>query len=144
MRVTVAVAESCTGGLVSSRLVSIPGSGEWYVGGVVAYDARVKFGLLAVPPGPVISAEAARQMATGVRMLLDTSIGVSTSGVAGPEPEEGRPVGTVFIGLDDGVHRLAVEYRLPGNPDRVRQAAAELAVRAAMEARQRLLVGARA
>jgi PncC family amidohydrolase len=141
VRVTVAAAESCTGGLVASRLVSIPGSGEWFVGGVVAYDVGAKVGLLGVTPGPVITAEAVRQMATGVRVLLGTSIGVATTGVGGPESEEDRPVGTVFIGLDDGVHRLAVEHRLAGNPDRVRQEAADLAVRAVMEARQRLLIG---
>jgi PncC family amidohydrolase len=144
MPVSVAAAESCTGGLVSSRFVSIPGSGDWFVGGVVAYDSRVKFGLLSVTPGPVINAEAALQMASGVKALLGTSIGVATTGVAGPQPEEGRAVGTVFIAIDDGELRLAVEHRLPGNPDRVRAAAAELAVRAAMEARGRLLVGASA
>jgi PncC family amidohydrolase len=133
--VTVAVAESCTGGLVMARVVAIPGSGDWFLGGVVAYDAEVKFDVLGVRRGPVISASAAQEMAAGVRRLLNADIGVATTGVAGPETEEDRPVGTVFVGLAGDGDAFASEHHLDGPPDRVRSRAAELAISKIIEAR---------
>ncbi len=132
---TVAVAESCTGGLVMARIVAIPGSGDWFLGGVVAYDAEVKFDVLGVRRGPVISASAAQEMAAGVRRLLNADIGVATTGVAGPETEEDRPVGTVFVGLAGDGDAFASEQHLVGPPDRVRSRAAVLAISKIIEAR---------
>ena len=119
---TLAVAESLTGGLVASRLVNVPGASSWFRGGVVAYDPEVKFTVLGVPRGPVVSAPAAAAMAEGVRRLLGADVGLATTGVAGPEAMEGRDPGTVFLGLAlPGAPGEAVELHLPGDRDRVRQ-----------------------
>jgi nicotinamide-nucleotide amidase len=131
-----AVAESLTGGLVSSRVVDVPGSSDWFKGGVVAYDSGVKFAVLDVPEGPVVSETAAMAMADGVRRLLGADLGLATTGVAGPAEQEGKPPGTVWLGvaLGDDVH--AVHVQLPGDRDRVRQ----LSVISLMDlARRRLL-----
>jgi nicotinamide-nucleotide amidase len=119
---TLAVAESLTGGLVSSRLVSVPGASEWYRGGVVAYSSEVKRDLLGVQDDvPVVSAECAIAMAAGVRSRLKSDVGLSTTGVAGPSEQDGRPPGTVFVGLAlPGAEPEAVELRLPGDRERVR------------------------
>ncbi|KGN39105.1 CinA family protein [Knoellia subterranea] len=101
-RLTVATAESLTGGLVSAALTSVPGSSDTVRGGVVAYATDVKASVLSVDAarlaetGPV-DAEVAAQMAEGARRLLGADVGVATTGVAGPGPSEGMPAGTVFI-----------------------------------------------
>jgi len=118
---TLAVAESLTGGLAASRIAAVPGASEWFKGGVVAYDSQVKFDVLDVPEGPVISQAAVTAMATGVRELMSTDIGLATTGVAGPAEQEGHPPGTVWLGVafDDDVD--AVLLHLPGDRERVRQ-----------------------
>ena len=118
---TLAIAESLTGGLAASRVVNVPGSSEWFRGGVVAYDSQVKFDVLDVPEGPVVSEEAARAMAEGVRRLLKTDVGLSTTGVAGPTEQEGQPPGIVWLGVAVGDEVEARQLRLPGDRDRVRQ-----------------------
>jgi len=118
---TLAVAESLTGGLLASRIVSVPGSSDWFKGAVVAYDSQVKFDVLDVREGPVVSREAAEQMAQGVRRLLGADVGLSTTGVAGPAEQEGHPPGTVWLGLALGDEVDAVLVRLPGDRERVRQ-----------------------
>jgi nicotinamide-nucleotide amidase len=118
---TLAVAESLTGGLVASRVVSVPGSSEWFKGGVVAYDSQVKFDVLGVPEGPVVSETAATAMADGVRRLLGADVGLATTGVAGPAEQEGHPPGTVWLGVAVGDHVEATLVRLPGDRERVRQ-----------------------
>jgi nicotinamide-nucleotide amidase len=119
---TLAVAESLTGGLASSRLVSVPGASEWYRGGVVAYSSDVKRDLLGVPEGiSVVSAECAIAMAVGVAARLKADVGLSMTGVAGPAEQDGRPPGTVFVGLAlPGAEPEAVERRLPGDRERIR------------------------
>jgi len=90
---TLAVAESVTGGLIASRLVNIVGASTWFRGGVVSYASDVKFDLLGVPRGPVVSAGAAEAMARGVRTLLGSDVSLSVTGVAGPEDRmANRPV----------------------------------------------------
>jgi nicotinamide-nucleotide amidase len=96
-----AVAESLTGGMVAARLTSVPGASNWFAGGVVSYGEDVKRSLLGVGPGPVVSAEAAEEMALGVKALLNADIGLSLTGVAGPTIQDDQPVGTVFVGLAD-------------------------------------------
>ena len=119
---TMAVAESFTGGLVASRLVNVAGSSAWFKGGVVAYDSELKFGVLGVTRGPVVTADTARQMAEGVRRVSGSDVGLATTGVAGPEPQEDVPVGTVFLGLAlPDQPSEAIELRLPGDRDRIRQ-----------------------
>lgn len=94
-----AVAESLTAGLVSSRLASVPGASSWLAGAVVCYGEDVKRGLLGVSPGPVVSERAAAEMAKGVAGLLHADVGLSLTGVAGPTSQDDQPVGTVFVGL---------------------------------------------
>ncbi len=116
------VAESLTGGLMASRIVSVPGASEWFAGGVVAYATSVKQSILNLPKGPVVSLDAARSMAEGARAALGADVAVSTTGVAGPTEQEGQPAGTVFIGFAlPGEAADAVEVRLPGDRERVRQ-----------------------
>ncbi|HEX9951019.1 MAG TPA: CinA family nicotinamide mononucleotide deamidase-related protein [Rubricoccaceae bacterium] len=120
---TLATAESCTGGNVSARLTSVPGSSRAFVGGVVAYDNRIKTSLLGVPEALLrehgaVSEPVVRAMAEGARARLGADVGVATSGVAGPgggTPE--KPVGTVWIavswpGEDGETHTDAVRLQL--------------------------------
>jgi nicotinamide-nucleotide amidase len=119
---TLAVAESLTGGLVASRLVGVAGASNWFRGGVVAYASDVKFRLLGVPEGPVVSGEAAMAMAVGVRDRLRADIGLGVTGVAGPDLQEGKPVGTVFVGLAlPNRSPEFVELHVPGDRERVRR-----------------------
>ncbi|MEO6317810.1 MAG: competence/damage-inducible protein A, partial [Acidimicrobiales bacterium] len=134
---TLAVAESLTGGLLASRIVSVPGSSEWFRGGVVAYDSQVKLDLLDVPEGPVICEEAAKAMADGVRRRLGADVGVATTGVAGPSEQEGQPPGTVWLGVAVGDDVTATLVRLPGDRERVRQ----MSVISAMDLLRRQLLG---
>ncbi len=117
---TLAVAESLTGGLIASRLVAVPGASAWFRGGVVSYASEVKFDLLHVPEGPVVSAAAADAMARGVRDLLGADVGLATTGVAGPDPQDDLPVGTVFLGVVVGDHARQVALQLPGDRPRIR------------------------
>jgi PncC family amidohydrolase len=125
---TVAVAESCTGGLVMARIVATPGSGDWFRGGVVAYDREVKFDLLGVEPGPVVTSSVAAQMAGMVRKLAGADLGLSTTGEMGPMPEEDVPVGTLFVGVADGRTARVHHIVLSGGADHMREAAAEIAL----------------
>lgn len=133
--VTVASAESLTGGLVAARLTELPGSSRSYVGGVVAYATEVKVHVLGVPQEVVdehgvISEACAAAMATGVRELMGATYGVSTTGVAGPEAQEGHQPGTVWIAVAGpaGVHTELLD--LDGLRGKVQQATVDAAVRA--------------
>lgn len=121
---TLGVAESLTGGLVSARLVAVPGASRWFRGALVSYATDVKHELLDVADGPVVSEDAAAAMAAGVCRLLRADVGLALTGVAGPDPADGHQPGTVFVGVCRGgrspeVRRLA----LGGDRDRVRQLA---------------------
>lgn len=116
---TVAVAESLTSGAIASALGASPQAGEWFAGGVVAYSEHVKFDVLGVTPGPVITAACALQMAAGAGRLLSADVVAAVTGAGGPGEEEGRPAGTVFLahGRPDA---LAVdELHLEGDPEDV-------------------------
>jgi competence/damage-inducible protein CinA-like protein len=123
--VTLGLAESLTGGLVGSRLTNAVGASDWFRGSIVAYASEVKFDLLDVGEGPVVSADAAEQMAEGARKTLGSDVGLAITGVAGPAEQDGQPVGTVFFGLamGDGP-ATSVEVHLPGDREMVRQFAA--------------------
>jgi nicotinamide-nucleotide amidase len=118
---TVAVAESLTGGLVGARLTAIPGASDVFRGAVVSYASDVKYQMLDVPEGPVVNAAAAKAMASGVCNVLGSDVGLATTGVAGPSMQENQPVGTVFLGLAINGRAEAHHVRLPGDRARVRQ-----------------------
>ncbi|MDP9071483.1 MAG: competence/damage-inducible protein A [Actinomycetota bacterium] len=120
---TLGLAESMTGGLAASRVVNAEGSSGWFRGAVVSYHSEVKFDVLGVPEGPVVSEEAARSMAQGACKVLGADVGASITGVAGPVEQDGRPVGTTFFGLClEGVTEVT-HVRLHGDRERVRQLA---------------------
>jgi nicotinamide-nucleotide amidase len=101
---SLAVAESCTGGLLGAALTDVPGSSAYFLGGVISYADRVKMEQLQVPEATLrqhgaVSEQTAAAMATGVRQLLRADIGVSITGVAGPDAEGAKPVGLTFIGI---------------------------------------------
>ncbi|MEU6956781.1 CinA family protein [Streptomyces sp. NPDC045714] len=101
---TLAVAESLTGGLVAADLTSIPGASRSFRGSVTAYATPLKRDVLGVDGGLLaergaVDPEVALQMAAGVRRVLDADWGLSTTGVAGPEPQDGQPVGTVYVAV---------------------------------------------
>jgi nicotinamide-nucleotide amidase len=101
---TVATAESLTGGLLGASFTSVPGSSAVYLGGVVSYATALKVSLLGVSAAVidrsgVVSAECAEAMAAGVRELTGSTYALSTTGVAGPDEQEGRAAGTVYVGL---------------------------------------------
>ncbi len=106
----VAVAESLTGGLLAAALASVPGASVVFRGAIVAYATDLKASLLGVDQAVLdargaVSAETARAMATGVRDRLGATFGLATTGVAGPDPAEGKPVGTVYIAATRGDSR---------------------------------------
>lgn len=133
---SLAVAESLTGGLLGARLAGVPGASDCFVGGVIAYSSRVKFDQLGVPEGPVVTEEAAGAMASGVRARLGADVGLAVTGVAGPTEQEGRAVGTVCIGVAAGDEVTTYEVRLPGQ----RQTVRELTVISALDALRRRLL----
>ena len=119
---TLGLAESVTGGLVSGRITNVPGSSAVLRGGVVSYASEVKFSVLGVPNGPVVSEEAAIAMARGAKRVLGSDIGLALTGVAGPESQEGQQPGTLCIGLamdDDRTHSTMLN--LSGTRDLMRQ-----------------------
>ena len=118
---TMGTAESMTGGLIAARLTAAPGASEAFRGGVVSYASEVKYDILGVPRGPVVTAEAAEAMAIGACRVLGCDVAVSVTGVAGPEEQEGVPVGTVFLGVAEGDHAQSIMLRLPGDRERIRQ-----------------------
>jgi nicotinamide-nucleotide amidase len=119
---TFGVAESVTGGLVGGRLTNVPGSSSVFRGGIISYASDVKFSLLGVDKGPVVSEEAAAQMAAGARRVLGCDVALALTGVAGPEEQDGRPVGTLCVAatFPDG-STVTTTATLPGVRDQMRQ-----------------------
>ncbi len=119
---TLGVAESVTGGLVGARLVNVPGASEVFRGTVGSYATEVKRSVLGVTAEAVVSEEAAAQMAEGARRVLGADVGIAITGVAGPDEQDGRAVGTVCMALSlPGAPTEAVSARLPGDRERIRQ-----------------------
>lgn len=114
---SLAVAESLTGGSISAALAAAPSASSWFRGAVTAYATDVKQQVLAVPPGPVISAECAAAMASGAAHLLGADLAVAVTGVGGPDEQEGQPAGTVYVAVASGTQVLAQRHlRLQGDP----------------------------
>ena len=125
---TLGVAESLTGGLIGARLTNVPGASRVFRGGIVSYASEVKFDLLGVPEGPVVSAPAAEAMAVGARRVLGADVGLAVTGVAGPDWQDGERPGTVYVGLAFGDEVTSQLVVLPGDRERVRQFATISAV----------------
>jgi nicotinamide-nucleotide amidase len=121
-KLTLGVAESVTGGLVSGRLTAIAGASDVFRGAIVSYDSEVKFELLSVTRGPVVSEAAAKEMAIGVRKTLGSDIGLALTGVAGPSEQDGVKVGTLCVGLamPNGDVRSTI-FNLPYGREQMRQ-----------------------
>jgi len=120
---SVAVAESCTGGLLGGALTDVPGSSAYFLGGVISYADRVKVEQLQVPEATLrqygaVSEQTAAAMASGVRQLLQADIGVSITGVAGPDAEGAKPVGLTFIGIDAPTLTTSTTHRFQWTGDR--------------------------
>lgn len=138
-----ATAESLTGGLVAATVVEVPGASDVLVGGVVAYDARVKVELLGVDPGLVgrvgtVDEAVAVAMAEGVASRLRADVAVATTGVAGPGPSEGKPAGTAWIACTVRGVTTTRLLALAGNRDAVRRGCTEHALRLALHGVSRL------
>lgn len=119
---TLAIAESLTGGLVGARVCDAEGASKVFKGSIVSYSTAVKRSVLGVTAEKVVSEECARQMAAGARKVLDADVGLAVTGVAGPEELEGCAPGTVYFGLALGdAPPEAVHVSLPGDRVRVRQ-----------------------
>lgn len=132
---TLGIAESLTGGLLGYLLIRQEGGGAVVTGSLVTYHSQVKRRLLRVGPGPVVSGAAAGEMAVGARRLLNVEWAVSLTGVAGPETQDGMPVGTLFVGLADRSRTPRVlSFHLQGEPDEIRWAAAVQAAEVANDA----------
>ena len=131
---TLAVAESCSGGLLAKRITDVPGASAYFLLGTVTYANSAKENVLSVPAATLaaygaVSAETATAMARGVLHLAGSDIGLATTGVAGPDGGTAdKPVGTVFIALaaDDGFSSYC--YCFPGNREMIREATAEAAL----------------
>ncbi|WP_229383300.1 CinA family protein [Microbacterium allomyrinae] len=128
--IKVAVAESLTSGLVAAAVGKGADAAEWFAGGIVAYQTEVKQRLLGVSGGTdPCSAECAAQLARGARELLDADIAVSTTGVGGPDPEDGHAPGTVFVGWSFGDRAGARRLAIEGGPEEVLERAVDEALR---------------
>lgn len=117
--VTIAVAESLTSGKLASALGAASDASEWFRGGVVAYASEVKFDVLGVTRGPVVSESCAHEMAEGVRHLLGADIGVAVTGVGGPGPDDGVAAGTVFGAIQTPDSLIVREWHFDGGPSAV-------------------------
>ncbi len=121
---TLASMESCTGGLLASIITDVPGSSEYFKGGLVTYtnEMKVDFGVDAglINEHGVVSAEVAEAMAVAVRNRLGSDIGVGITGVAGPDEIEGKPVGTVYIGISDGKTTKSIRTGFPQHRKRIK------------------------
>jgi PncC family amidohydrolase len=137
---TLATAESCTGGLVGAQLTAIAGSSSYYLGGVVSYANEAKVELLGVDPATLqrwgaVSAETATAMAGGIRQRLGADLAVAVTGIAGPGGGvPGKPVGLVYIAVASHDTVIVRRHLFAGRRDLVRVAAAQAALRAVIEA----------
>lgn len=130
------LAESVTGGLVAGRITDVPGASEVFRGSIVSYASDVKFDVLGVPRGPVVSEAAAAAMARGAQRVLNSHVALALTGVAGPAEQDGMPVGTLCVGIaiGDDVHTRTL--RMPGARDQMRQ----MSVISAMDLLRRALL----
>jgi len=133
-RLTLAVAESCTGGLIGHRLTNVPGSSDYLLGSLVTYSNQAKIKLLGVPSETIqrhgaVSAETALAMAEGVRGACEADIGLSVTGIAGPTGASAtKPIGLTYLGLAQSERTAVEEHRLRGDRLVIKERAAHLAL----------------
>ncbi|HEY4753588.1 MAG TPA: nicotinamide-nucleotide amidohydrolase family protein [Candidatus Limnocylindrales bacterium] len=138
--ITVATAESCTGGLVAHLITEVPGSSGYFRGGIVSYSDEVKTAELGVPSEALrahgaVSAQVAVAMAEGVRSRLGTDLGVGVTGVAGPDGgSEAKPVGLVYVAVASGAAPVVQRYLWPHDREGNKRASAEAALLLLLEA----------
>ncbi|MCC7202645.1 MAG: CinA family protein [Nitrospirae bacterium] len=129
-----AIAESCTGGLIGHRITNVPGSSDYFDAGVISYSNDAKRALLSVPDETIrtygaVSRQTAVAMAEGIRKLRGVEAGVGVTGIAGPSGgTETKPVGLVYIALSSSVHTECREFRFDGDRDIIKLQASEAAL----------------
>ena len=130
-----ATAESCTGGLIGAELTSVPGSSEWYAGGVISYANSVKIGLLGVPEADIaaygaVSEETARAMAEGARRVTGADYAVATTGIAGPSGGSAeKPIGTVWFAVASAHGTVATMHQCGTDRGQIIDRATAFAIR---------------
>ena len=139
----VSTAESCTGGLVAARITSVSGASEAFKYGAVTYCNEAKNKILGVKKETLdkfgaVSAETAEEMAAGVRKIMGAEIGVSVTGLAGPNGGEGKPVGLVYVAVNSDEYSKVTENHFSGDRISVRQQAADKALELALAAAKKL------
>ena len=136
---TIATAESCTGGGIGAALTSVPGSSEVFKGGIICYTNWVKENILEVNPATLkkyvaVSVPVAAEMAFNARLMMDATIGLSVTGLAGPGGDEfGNPVGTVCIGYSSNERSFTKQFRFSGDREEVRHHAIDAALTIVLE-----------
>lgn len=140
---TVSTAESCTGGLVAARITSVSGASEAFKYGAVTYCNEAKNKILGVENETLetlgaVSAKTAAEMAAGVRKIMNAEIGVSVTGLAGPNGGEGKPVGLVFVAVNSDKYSEVTENHFSGDRISVRNQAADKALELALMAAKKL------
>ena len=136
---TIATAESCTGGGIGAALTSVPGSSEVFKGGIICYTNWVKENVLEVNPATLkkygaVSVPVAAEMAFNSRLMMDATIGLSVTGLAGPGGDEfGNPVGTVCIGYSSNERSFTKQFRFSGDREEVRRHAIDAALTIVLE-----------
>lgn len=131
---TLGIAESCTGGLISNMMTNVPGSSRYFLGGVVAYSNKVKVDILIVSPETIetygaVSEEVASEMARGIRMIDRVDIGLAVTGILGPDGgTDEKPVGTVYISLFDQTEGRCRKFSFEGTRMDIKIKAAENAL----------------
>jgi PncC family amidohydrolase len=138
-KLTLVTAESCTGGLIGHLLTNVPGSSQYFLGGLVTYADEMKHSLIAVRAGTLeehgaVSAEVAKEMAYGVRLNLIGDIGLSVTGIAGPGgATEGKPVGLTYVGISTPDVHEAYEFRWDGDREANKLASARAAIQVLLD-----------
>jgi len=140
-KMTIAVAESCTGGLLSSRITDSSGSSDYFIVGIVAYSNKIKENILGVSPGLLqkygaISKQVALEMAEGARLLANADTGIGVTGIAGPTGgTKKKPVGLVYIAIITNKKQIVKEFRFKGSRKEIKfkasQAALDIIIRCA-------------
>jgi len=132
---TLSIAESCTGGLINDRITDVPGSSDYFMGGMITYSNESKARHLGVPLDDIkkygaVSPQVAKKMAQGVRKAFSTNFGLSTTGIAGPTGgTKEKPVGLVFIGLAKGKRTWVIKLILEGSRREIKEKATEKALK---------------